>query len=69
LKKHQVFVSPAALELGKYHYKISYCRYRIVYQIIKDCVFVEDIQDCRQDDNKNVLWQTSAQEDSSKNSK
>ena len=43
------------LEQGKYRYKLSHRRYRIVYQIIKDCVFIEDIQDCRQDDDKNVL--------------
>jgi mRNA-degrading endonuclease RelE of RelBE toxin-antitoxin system len=38
------------LEQRKYRYKFSCHRYRIVYQIIKDGVFVEDIQDCRQDD-------------------
>jgi mRNA-degrading endonuclease RelE of RelBE toxin-antitoxin system len=43
------------LEQGKYRYKLSCRRYRIVYQIIKDCVFVEDIQDCRQDDEKNLV--------------
>ena len=43
------------LEQGKYRYKLSNRRYRIVYQIIKDCVFVEDMQDCRQDDEKNLL--------------
>ena len=43
------------LESGKYRYKLSYRRYRIVYQIIKDNVFVDDIQDCRQDDDKNIL--------------
>jgi mRNA-degrading endonuclease RelE of RelBE toxin-antitoxin system len=43
------------LEQAKYRYKLSYRRYRIVYQIIKDCVFVEDIQDCRQDDDKNLV--------------
>jgi mRNA-degrading endonuclease RelE of RelBE toxin-antitoxin system len=43
------------LEQGKYRYKLSYRRYRIVYQVIKDCVFVEDIQDCRQDDEKNLV--------------
>jgi mRNA-degrading endonuclease RelE of RelBE toxin-antitoxin system len=43
------------LEQGKYRYKLSYRRYRIVYQIIKDCVFVEDIQDCRQEDGKNIV--------------
>jgi mRNA-degrading endonuclease RelE of RelBE toxin-antitoxin system len=43
------------LEQGKYRYKLSYRRYRIVYQIIKNCVFVDDIQDCRQDDGKNLV--------------
>ena len=43
------------LEQGKYRYKLSYRRYRIVYQIIKNNVFVEDIQDCRQDEDKNLL--------------
>jgi len=38
------------LENRKYRYKLSYRRYRIVYQIINDNVMVEDIQDCRQDD-------------------
>jgi len=43
------------LEQGKYRYRISYKQYRIVFQIVKDNVFVEDIQDCRQDDNKDIL--------------
>jgi mRNA-degrading endonuclease RelE of RelBE toxin-antitoxin system len=43
------------LEQGKYRYKLSCRRYRIVYQTVKDCVFVEDIQDCRQDDDKNLV--------------
>ena len=43
------------VEQGKYRYKLSARRYRIVYQIIKDTVFVEDIQDCRQDDEKSLL--------------
>jgi mRNA-degrading endonuclease RelE of RelBE toxin-antitoxin system len=43
------------IEKGKYRYKLSYRRYRIVYQILKDCVFVDDIQDCRQDDDKSLL--------------
>ena len=44
------------IEQGKYRYKLSYNRYRIVYQIIKDSVFVDDIQDCRQDDEKSLLF-------------
>ena len=51
---HAYFDRPY-LEQGKYRFKLSHRRYRIVYQIIKDSVFVEDIQDCRQDDDKNVL--------------
>ena len=45
------------LEQVKYWYKLSYRRYRIVYQVFNDTVFVEDIQDCRQDDDKSLLWQ------------
>ena len=43
------------LEQGKYRYMPSNRRYRIVYQVIRNCVFVEDIQDCRQDNDKNLL--------------
>ena len=41
------------LPVGKYRYTLSNKRYRIVYQIIGNQVFVDDIQDCRQDDDKN----------------
>jgi hypothetical protein len=34
---------------------ISGKRYRIVYQIVGETVFVDDIQDCRQGDDKNSL--------------
>ena len=43
------------LEKGKYRYKLSYKRYRIVYKIINKTVLIEDIQDCRQDDDKNLV--------------
>ena len=43
------------LEQGKYRYKLSHRRYRIVYHIVDDCVYVEDIQDCRQDDEKSII--------------
>lgn len=43
------------LTVGKYHYILSNKRYRIVYQIIDNQVFVDDIQDCRQDDGKSIL--------------
>ena len=44
------------LPQGKYRYMISAKRYRLVYQIESNCVLVDDIQDCRQDDDKNVLY-------------
>ena len=40
---------------GKYRYLISCDRYRIVYQIEGQTVFVDDIQDCRQSDLNNLL--------------
>ena len=43
------------LPIGKYRYMLSCKRYRIVYQIDGDFVFVDDIQDCRQDDDKSIL--------------
>ena len=38
------------LKSGKYRYMISCEKYRIVYQVEENTVFVEDIQDCRQSD-------------------
>lgn len=43
------------LPASKYRYILSNKRYRIVYQIIGNQVFVDDIQDCRQDDDKSIL--------------
>jgi len=48
------------LSPGKYQYMISSERYNIIYQIDGDFVFVDDIQDARQDDDKNILNQTRA---------
>ena len=45
------------LKSGKYRYIVSCGRYRIVYQIEENTVFVEDIQDCRQSENSNLLFQ------------
>jgi mRNA-degrading endonuclease RelE of RelBE toxin-antitoxin system len=39
----------------KYRYILSYSRYRIVYQVVNDTIYVDDIQDCRQDDDKNII--------------
>ena len=40
---------------GKYRYMISCDRYRIVYQIEENVVYVDDIQDCRQSDVNSML--------------
>ena len=40
---------------GKYRYLLSAKRYRIVYRVRDGTVFVDDIQDCRQDDDKSML--------------
>ena len=40
---------------GKYRYLIACDRYRIVYQIEGNYVYVDDIQDCRQSDINNLL--------------
>jgi len=43
------------LKSGKYRYKPSCDRYRIVYQIEDNTVFVDDIQDCRESDENSLL--------------
>ena len=43
------------IKSGKYRYIISCDRYRIVYQIEGNTVYVDDIQDCRQSDLNNLL--------------
>jgi hypothetical protein len=43
------------LPKDKYRYLIVGKRYRIVYQVDGDSVFVDDIQDCRQSDDKSIL--------------
>jgi hypothetical protein len=42
------------LPAGKYRHMISNKRYRIVYQVDGDFVFVDDIEDCRQDKDKSI---------------
>jgi len=42
------------LKSGKYRYMISCTRYRIVYQIEEKNVFVDDIQDCQQSDERSL---------------
>ena len=43
------------LKGGKYRYMVSCGRYRIVYQIENRVVYIDDIQDCRQSDEKSLL--------------
>ncbi|MDR1013515.1 MAG: type II toxin-antitoxin system RelE/ParE family toxin [Coriobacteriales bacterium] len=40
---------------GRYRYLLSARRYRIVYQIAGTDVHIEDIQDCRQSDDKSIV--------------
>jgi plasmid stabilization system protein ParE len=37
------------------HYKLCKKRYRFVFEIIDDTVYIYDIQDCRQDIDKNIV--------------
>ena len=43
------------LPADKYRFFIVGKRYRIVYQIDGGNVFIDDIQDCRQHDDKNIV--------------
>jgi plasmid stabilization system protein ParE len=43
------------LPVDKYRSLVINKRYRLVYQIDGNCVFVDDIHDCRQSDDKNTL--------------
>ena len=45
------------LKNGKYRYMMSCGRYRIVYQVEDNTVFVEDIQDCRQSDSSSLFFE------------
>ncbi len=42
----------AGIKKGKYRFLVSAKRYRVVYQVVGNTVFVDDIQDCRQDADK-----------------
>lgn len=52
--RHPVYSRPY-LPVGKYRYAMSGKKYRIVYQVINNQVFVDDIQDCRENDDKSIL--------------
>ena len=58
-QRNPVYARPY-LPSGKYRYLISCDRYRIVYQIEGNSVYVDDIQDCRQSEEQNKMrWQKS----------
>jgi len=44
------------LKSGKYRYMVSCEKYLIVYQIVDRTVFIDDIQDSRQSDDKSLLF-------------
>ena len=56
--RNPVFNRPY-LKCGKYRYMVSCEKYLIVYQVVDDAVFVDDIQDSRQADDKSLLYQYS----------
>ena len=43
------------LPIDKYRGLLIDKRYRMIYQVDDNCVFVDDIQDLRQDNDKNIL--------------
>jgi len=53
--RNPVFNRPY-LRSGKYRYMVSCKKYLIVYQVVDDTVFVDDIQDSRQADDKSLLY-------------
>ena len=53
--RNPVFSKPY-LRSGKYRYMVSCERHLIVYQIVENTVFVDDIQDSRQADDKSLLY-------------
>ena len=52
--RNPVFNRPYIIS-GKYRYMVSCKKYLIVYQIVDNTVFVDDIQDSRQSDEKSLL--------------
>ena len=49
------FYTPKMPVEAKLRYKLFGKRYRIVFEIIGDAVYVYDIQDCRQNTDKNLV--------------
>jgi len=55
--RNPVFNRPY-LQSGKYRYMVSCEKYLIVYQVVENTVFIDDIQDSRQSDDKSLLFLT-----------
>ncbi|MCL2216326.1 MAG: type II toxin-antitoxin system RelE/ParE family toxin [Defluviitaleaceae bacterium] len=53
--RNPVFNRPY-LKSGKYRYMVSCERYLVIYQVVDDTVFIDDIQDSRQADDKSLLY-------------
>ena len=53
--RNPVFNRPY-IKSGKYRYMVTCERYLIVYQIVENTVFIDDIQDSRQGLDKSLLW-------------
>ena len=53
--RNPVFNRPY-LKSGKYRYLVSCEKHLIVYQVVGDIVFVDDIQDSRRADDKSLLY-------------
>ena len=53
--RNPVFNKPY-LKSGKYRYMVSCEKYLIVYQVVGDTVFIDDVQDSRQSDDKSLLF-------------
>lgn len=56
LYRNPVFNRPY-LKSGKYRYMVSCEKYLIVYQIADNTVFIDDVQDSRQSNEKSLLFQ------------
>jgi len=54
--RNPVFNRPY-IKIGKYRYMVSCKRYLIVYQVVGDTVYIDEVQDARQADDKNRLYQ------------
>ena len=53
--RNPVFNRPY-LKSGKYRYMVSCEKYLIVYQIVDNTVFIDDVQDSRQSGDKSLLF-------------